>query len=81
MLFFFPRGNHPRCVMQSRRFQSLLPNFEQLGVQVVGVSVDTTEQQQSFRDFCVLHFPLISDAGFALSRSYGVLETVNIDGE
>ncbi|GGR40783.1 hypothetical protein GCM10008957_56360 [Deinococcus ruber] len=81
MLFFFPRGNHPHCVMQSRRFQSLLPNFEQLGVQVVGVSVDSTEQQQYFRDFCVLRFPLISDAAFTLSRQYGVLETADVDGE
>ena len=81
VLFFFPRGNNPHCVMQSRRFQALLPEFEQLGVQVVGVSVDTTEQQQYFRDFCVLRFPLISDAAYALSRTYGVLETVDFEGE
>ena len=81
VLFFFPRGNHPHCVMESRRFQTLLPEFERLGVQVVGVSVDTTEQQQYFRDFCVLQFPLISDAAYALSRNYGVLETVQVEGE
>ncbi|ULH18344.1 peroxiredoxin (plasmid) [Deinococcus sp. KNUC1210] len=81
VLFFFPRGNHPHCVMQSRRFQALLPEFERLGVQVVGVSVDTREQQQYFRDFCVLRFPLISDAAHVLSRTYGVLETIDNDGE
>ncbi|ULH13857.1 peroxiredoxin (plasmid) [Deinococcus sp. KNUC1210] len=81
VLFFFPRGNHPHCVMESRRFQTLLPEFEQLGVQVIGVSVDNTEQQQYFRDFCVLKFPLISDAAYKLSQQYGVLETLEVEGE
>ncbi|GGR02973.1 hypothetical protein GCM10008957_14750 [Deinococcus ruber] len=67
--------------MESRRFQTLLPEFEHLGVQVIGVSVDTTEQQQYFRDFCVLKFPLISDAAYKLSRQYGVLETLEVEGE
>ena len=80
-MFFFPRGNHPHCVMESRRFQALLPEFEHLGVMVIGVSVDSAEQQQYFRNFCVLSFPLICDASHRVSRSFGVLDSVEIGGE
>jgi len=81
VVFFFPQGNHPHCVMESRRFQALMPEFERLGVVVIGVSVDTTEQQQYFRNFCVLSFPLISDAQYQVSRAFGVLDSAEVDGE
>ena len=66
--------------MQSRRFQTLLPQFEQLGVRLVGVSVDTEEEQRTFRNLCSVSFPLVSDSGYAISRTYGVLETVEHEG-
>lgn len=81
VVFFFPRGNHPHCVMESRRFQTLLPEFERLGVLVIGVSVDSAEQQQYFRNFCVLSFPLVSDTNHRVSQSFGVLDSAEIDGE
>lgn len=81
VVFFFPRGNHPHCVMESRRFQMLIPEFDRLGVLVIGVSVDTAEQQQYFRNFCVLSFPLVSDAQHRVSRFFGVLDSAEVDGE
>ena len=80
VLYFYPQGNNPHCVMQSRRFQTLLPQFEQLGVRLVGVSVDTEEEQRTFRNLCSVSFPLVSDSGYAISRTYGVLETVEHEG-
>ncbi|GGJ67475.1 peroxiredoxin [Deinococcus aquiradiocola] len=81
VLYFYPRGNNPHCVMQSRRFQALLPQFREAGVRVVGVSVDTAEEQGYFRNFCTLSFPLISDARHELSARYGVLDSAVVDGE
>ena len=66
--------------MQSRRFQALLPEFERLKVRLIGVSVDSEEEQRSFRAVCSVKFPLVSDAGRAISRAYGVLETAEHEG-
>ena len=81
VLYFYPQGNNPHCVMQSRRFQGLYPEFDKLGVQVVGVSVDTEEEQKTFREICSVTFPLISDTKFAISQAYGLLKTVTHEGK
>ncbi len=81
VLYFYPQGNNPHCVMQSRRFQALAPEFERLGVRLIGVSVDTAEEQRSFRNLCSVSFPLVSDAGHAISRTYGVLQTTEHEGQ
>lgn len=81
VVFFYPRANSSHCAMEARRFQKLLPDFEALGARVVGVSVDPPEKQAYFRDACVLSFPLVSDPSHEISRDYGVLGTLDIDGE
>ena len=81
VLYFYPQGNNPHCVMQSRRFQGLLPEFQKLGVHLIGVSVDTEAEQKSFREVCSVTFPLISDAGFKISEAYGLLKTIRLDGK
>ena len=80
VLYFYPQGNNPHCVMQSRRFQALLPEFEKLNVRLVGVSVDTEEEQRTFRNVCSVSFPLVSDSGHSVSRMYGVLQTAEHEG-
>jgi thioredoxin-dependent peroxiredoxin len=67
--------------MQARRFQALLPEYARRGVQVVGVSSDTAQQQKVFRDSCQLDFPLITDTGYAVGELYGVMDHVHVDGE
>jgi len=80
VLYFYPQGNNPHCVMQSRRYQALKSEFDRLGVQLHAVSVDTEEEQRSFRSLCALDFPITSDAGHHISRAYGVLETQEYEG-
>lgn len=81
VLFFFPKGNHPHCVLESRRFQQAIPEFKQLNVQVIGVSVDSAEDQKTLWNFCTLSFPLVSDARHQISRYYGVLDTATVENE
>ncbi len=81
LLFFFPRASTSYCQMQARRFQALQPEYRRLGVQVVGVSSDTAQQQTVFRDSCQLDFPLITDSEHRVGIRYGVMETERVDGE
>ena len=81
LLFFFPRASTSYCQMQARRFQALQPDYSRLGVQVVGISSDTAQQQTVFRDSCQLDFPLITDTDHRVGTRYGVMETERVDGE
>lgn len=80
VVYFFPQGNNPHCVMESRRFQSLLAEFGRLNVKLIGVSVDPEEEQKYFRSMCALEFPVVSDADHEISLAYGVLETQQHEG-
>ena len=52
----------------------MLPEFESLGVKVVGTSVDTVAKLSKFRDKYDLRFPLISDEGRTIGAAFGTLK-------
>lgn len=80
LLFFFPNVTSTHCQMQARRYQTLEGEFAKIGVQLLGVSVDSRSVQSSFRELCKLSFPLISDGDHRLSEQFGVL-TQTDDGQ
>jgi peroxiredoxin Q/BCP len=73
VLFFYPRAGSPGCSLESREFARLHARFEAAGIRVVGISVDSQEAQQRFRDDCHLPFDLLADQGREISRRFGVL--------
>lgn len=73
VLYFYPKASTPGCSIEAQRFEQALPEFEQAGAVVVGVSTDTEASQAKFRDQCSLSFPLLPDGDKTISRAYGVL--------
>jgi peroxiredoxin Q/BCP len=70
-LYFYPKDFTGGCTLEARGFQKDLAQFHQLGAEVVGVSADSAESHASFCGSEGLAFPLLSDPGGAVSRSYG----------
>jgi thioredoxin-dependent peroxiredoxin len=52
----------------------LLPEFDSLGVAVVGTSVDPVPRLQKFRDKYEIKFPFASDHDRAIGTAYGTLK-------
>lgn len=71
-LFFYPRANTPGCSMEARDIEAALPEFEHLGIQVIGISTDTEARQAHFRSRCVLSYPLVPDNNKVIAKSYHV---------
>jgi thioredoxin-dependent peroxiredoxin len=61
--------------VEAVEFNQMLPEFEGLGVQVMGTSVDPVERLQRFRDKYELRFPLVSDGDRALGGAFGTLKS------
>ncbi len=61
--------------MEAVEFSQLLSEFEGLGVQVIGTSVDPMERLQRFRDKYGLRFPLVSDSDRAIGKAFGTLKS------
>ncbi|ASJ00494.1 peroxiredoxin [Thermococcus gorgonarius] len=71
VLYFYPKDNTPGCTTEAKEFTELLPEFEKLGVQVIGVSRDSPKSHQRFKEKHGLKVKLISDPNAELHRALG----------
>ena len=68
VLYFYPRDNTPGCTREAQSFRDYHSKFQELGVEVVGVSADSVESHRRFRDVQGLQFDLWSDPEHKLMR-------------
>lgn len=73
VLVFFPLAFTKICSHQLPDLQRLLPEFEQAGAVVYGISVDSHHANAAFARSLKLTFPLLSDWKREASAAYGVL--------
>lgn len=72
VMFFYPKADTPGCTLEAQDFTALLPQFQALNIQVVGVSADLPAAQCKFRDKHQLAIPLLSDPDHTVLKPYGV---------
>ena len=71
VLYFYPKDMTSGCTIEAKNFQRDLSKYEQAGVTVLGVSVDSPD---SHKQFCVkegLTFKLLADPGGKVAAEYG----------
>ena len=61
VLYVYPRDNTPGCTAEAKEFTELLPEFEKLGFQVIGVSKDSVKSHIKFKEKHGLRIRLLSD--------------------
>ena len=74
VLAFYPADWSPVCGDQMALYNEVLPEFQKLGAELLGVSVDGTWCHTAFSRDRKLHFPLLADfePKGAVARLYGV---------
>ena len=80
VVFFYPKDMTSGCTTEAREFQQLLPEFERLGAQVLGVSILDTKSKQKFAQKEGITYPLLADDRLGedgkpdpeVARKYGV---------
>lgn len=72
VLFFYPAANTPGCTAQACHFRDLAAEFEAIGAQRLGISVDSVEKQKAFADKRGFGYPLLSDDGGEVAKAFGV---------
>ena len=80
VLYFYPKDSTPGCTTEGLDFNALLPQFEALGAQVLGVSRDSVKSHDNFCARQGFGFPLVSDADEALCRAFDVIHEKNMYG-
>ena len=74
ILYFYPRDNTPTCTTEACDFRDNLEMFNDLDVQVYGISGDTKRKHQNFIAKHDLNFDLLVDEDYQLSEATGVYQ-------
>ncbi len=73
VLYFYPKNDTPGCTTEACNFRDDIFRFREMGVSIVGISLDDVESHQAFAEKYSLPFSLLSDAEKEVSTAYGVL--------
>jgi len=72
VVYFYPTDNTPGCTIEAIEFTKALPELEQLGVTVFGITGGNNESKTKFCKDHNLKVILLSDTDFSVSKNYGV---------
>ncbi len=81
VLYFYPRDDTPGCTREACAFRDQHAALKKLGVRLFGISPDTVESHEKFRDKFDLNFPLLADVGNKVAEKYGAWREKNMYGK
>tara|TARA_B100001175_G_scaffold10058_1_gene7895 strand:- start:813 stop:1280 length:468 start_codon:yes stop_codon:yes gene_type:complete len=78
VIFFYPKDDSPGCTIQSCSFRDKYEEFNNLGVQIFGVSSDSVSSHKRFKEKYNLQYSLLSDEGGKLVKSLVLKKNLGI---
>lgn len=81
ILYFYPKDNTPGCTREACDFRDNLKRFSAKDTVVLGVSHDSLQSHENFREKFSLPFTLLSDPDKKISTSYGVYKEKSLYGK
>ena len=72
VLYFYPKDDTPGCTKEACGFRDDYSAYEQAGVEILGVSPDTSESHAKFKTKYELPFTLLADPAHDVLKLYGV---------
>ncbi len=72
VVYFYPKADTPGCTTQACGVRDHLPDYEQAGAVVVGISPDPVKNVKRFHDKHDLSFDLLADEDHEVAEAYGV---------
>jgi len=80
VIFFYPKDNTSGCTTEATQFRDLYAQFQQANCEVVGISRDSIESHEGFKEKFSLPFELLSDADEAACKIFDVIKQKNMYG-
>ncbi len=76
VLSFYRGGWCPYCNLQFKALNDILPEIQQLGANLIGISPETPDNSISTIEKHQLKFEVLSDVGNTIANKYGLVMTV-----
>ena len=80
ILYFYPRDDTPGCTAEACSFRDHEVDLSKAHAVVLGVSTDSLESHDKFRNKYKLNFPLLADETADVAKMYGVWKEKNMYG-
>jgi peroxiredoxin Q/BCP len=81
VLYFYPKDDTPGCTKEACSFRDNMDEITKLGVEVIGVSPDSTKSHDKFKEKYKLNFHLLNDSDKQICEKYGVLGEKSMFGK
>ena len=81
VLYFYPKDNTPGCTKQACAFAGLYREFQNRGVEVIGISKDSVASHVKFAEKYNLPFILLADPDRVAIEAYGVWQEKKMCGK
>ena len=81
VLYFYPKDNTPGCTRQACAFAGAYREFQNRGVEVIGISRDGIASHLKFAEKYDLPFVLLSDPDLEAIQAYGVWQEKKLYGK
>ena len=81
ILYFYPKDNTPGCTKQACGFAELYPQFNEKGVEVIGISKDSVASDKKVKDKYYLPFTILSDTELETIKAYDVWKEKKLYGK
>ena len=81
VLYFYPKDNTPGCTRQACAFAGAYKQFEEKGIEVIGISKDSVASHVKFAEKYDLPFILLSDPERVAIEAYGVWQEKKMCGK
>ena len=72
VLYFYPKDDTSGCTLEAHDFTELRPEFDKIGVTIIGMSPDKPEKHDKFKTKNDLQLILVSDEEKTTLQKYGV---------
>lgn len=80
VLYFYPKDMTPGCTQEACDFRDSLGSFTRKKAVILGVSRDSVERHQKFKEKYELNFALLSDVDGEVCKAYGVWKEKSLYG-
>ena len=72
VIYFYPKDDTPGCTIETNDFNKLLPRFNKLKCEVIGISKDNIKSHHKFKNKFKIKFSLLSDEKIDVIKKYKV---------
>ena len=81
VLYFYPKDDTPGCTSEAKQFAEAYPRFKAAGADIVGVSRDSADSHESFKEKYDIPYRLLADVDERVCDAFGTIVEKNMYGK